>query len=112
MEKQILQILSSVGQRGISVQALAKHVYNMNVTFFSQPDLGEIRNYVQRYLLRNSKSETSLIERTGRRGVYRLNTARNADAQQLMLKFRKLADGAEEEKEEKPMKDLSLDLFG
>lgn len=112
MEKQILQILSSVGQRGISVQALAKHVYNMNVTFFSQPDLGKIRNYVQRYLLRNSKSETSLIERTGRRGVYRLNTARNADARQLMIKFRKLAAGAEEEKEEKPMKDLSLDLFG
>ena len=112
MEKQILQILSSVGQRGISVQALAKHVYNMNVTFFSQPDLEKIRNYVQRYLLRNSKSETSLIERTGRRGVYRLNTVSNADAQQQMIKFRKLADGAEEEKEEEPMKDLSLDLFG
>lgn len=113
MEKQILQILSSVGQRGISVQALAKHVYNMNVTFFSQPDFGKIRNYVQYYLLRNSKSETSLIERTGRRGVYRLNTARNVDAQQLMIKFSKQTTMDEELEGEitSSGQDYSLSLF-
>lgn len=110
MERQILQILSAVGQHGISVYALTMHVYNMNATFFSQPDLDDIRNGVQRFLLKNSKSDSSLIERTERRGVYRLNTAHNADARQLMLEFHE--EKHPEEKEEKPKEDLSLDLFG
>ena len=89
----------------MSVQAIAKHVYNMNCTFFVQPDFEEIRNYVQQYLLRNSKSQQSLIESTGRRGYYRLNTEGSADARQLLLQFR------DEKEEEKPQQDLSLDLF-
>ena len=93
----------------MSVQAIAKHVYNMNCTFFVQPDFEEIRTYVQQYLLRNSKSQQSLIESTGRRGYYRLNTEGSADARQLLLQFR---DEKEEElEEEKPQQDLSLDLF-
>ena len=93
----------------MSVQAIAKHVYNMNCTFFVQPDFEEIRTYVQQYLLRNSKSQQSLIESTGRRGYYRLNTDGSADARQLLLQFR---DEKEEElEEEKPQQDLSLDLF-
>ena len=107
-DQQILKILTEAGERGISVQAIAKHVYNMNCTFFSQPDYEEIRNYVQQYLTRNSKSSQSLIESTGRRGFYRLNTKGSADAQQLMLQFR---DEQEEEEEENPRQDLSLDLF-
>ena len=107
-DKQILQILTDVGERGISVMSLAKHVYNQNCTFFSTPDFEEIRGYVQQYLLKNSKSQQSLIESTGRRGFYRLNTKNNADAQQLMLQF-----GAERQAEEtvEPSKDLSLSLF-
>ena len=108
-DQQILQILSEVGERGISVQTIAKHVYNMNCTFFVQPDYEEIRSYVQQFLLRNSKSSQSLIESTGRRGYYRLNTAGSADALQLLLQFR---DEHEEIEEEKPQQDLSLDLFG
>ena len=109
-DKQILKVLTEVGERGISVQAIAKHVYNMNCTFFHQPDYEEIRTYVQQYLLRNSKSPQSLIEHTGRRGYYRLNTTGSADAQQLMLQF---LDATSEEKEEEkpPVQDLSLDLF-
>jgi len=107
-DKQILQILTDVGERGISVMSLAKHVYNQNCTFFSTPDFEEIRGYVQQYLLKNSKSQQSLIESTGRRGFYRLNTKNNVDAQQLMLQF-----GAERQAEEtvEPPKDLSLSLF-
>jgi hypothetical protein len=44
-----------------------------------------------------------------RRGYYRLNTQNNADARQLMISFRE--ETCSEEKEEKPVKDLSLDLF-
>ena len=107
-DQQILSILTEAGEHGISVQTIAKHVYNMNCTFFFQPDYEEIRSYVQQYLLRNSKSSQSLIESTGRRGYYRLNTAGSADALQMLLQFR---EEHEEKEEEKPQQDLSLDLF-
>ena len=109
-DSQILQILTEAGERGIGVQTIAKHIYNMNRTFFFQPDFEEIHNYVQQYLLRNSKSQQSLIESTGRRGYYRLNTSGSADARQLMLQFTN--DQQEEKEEEKPpVQDLSLYLF-
>ena len=108
-DQQILSILTEAGERGISVQAISKHVYNRNCTFFSQPDFDEIRTYVQQYLLRNSKSPHSLIESTGRRGYYRLNTTGSPDALQMLLHFR---EDQQEKEEEKPQQDLSLDLFG
>ena len=108
-DQQILQVLTDAGECGVSVQAIAKHVYNMNCTFFVQPDFEEIRTYVQQYLLRNSKSQQSLIESTGRRGYYRLNTEGSADARQLLLQFRD--EKEEEREEEKLQQDLSLDLF-
>ena len=108
-DQQILQVLTEAGECGVSVQAIAKHVYNMNCTFFVQPDFDEIRTYVQQYLLRNSKSQQSLIESTGRRGYYRLNTEGSADARQLLLQFRD--EKEEEREEEKLQQDLSLDLF-
>ena len=108
-DQQILKILTEAGERGIGVQTIAKHIYNMNRTFFFQPDFEEIRSYVQQYLLRNSKSQQSLIESTGRRGYYRLNTSGSDDARQLMLQF---TDRQEEKEEEKPqVQDLSLSLF-
>lgn len=110
-EQQILHILSEVGERGISVSLLAKHVYNLNCTLFSQPDLQEIKQFVQQYLLKNSKSSLSLIESTGRRGYYRLNTQNNADARQLMLEFREEDIETEKDEEEKSQQDLSLSLF-
>jgi hypothetical protein len=110
-EQQILHILSEVGERGISVSLLAKHVYNLNCTLFSQPDLQDIKQFVQQYLLKNSKSSLSLIESTGRRGYYRLNTQNNADARQLMLEFREEEIKQEVIEEEKPQQDLSLSLF-
>ena len=98
-----------VGEKGISVQLLAKHVYNRNLSLFFTPDMNEIRTYVQQYLLKNSKSPLSLIEATGKRGHYRLKTQNNADARQLMLEFSE--SYRIDEKEEKPAIDLSLDLF-
>ena len=108
-DRQILRILSDVGEQGISVQLLAKHVYNQNVSLFFTPDMDEIRSYVQQYLLKNSKSASSLVESMERRGYYRLNTQNNLDARQLMIEFRE--GTTTEEKEEKPIQNLSLDLF-
>ncbi len=111
-DKHILQILSDVGDKGIGVRQLAKHVYNMNCTFFSQPDLQEIHAYVQKYLLRNSKSAQSLVERTERRGYYRLNTQNNAEARILLLQFRdQQTEDTDGQKDDKPRIDLSLSLF-
>ena len=87
-DRQILEILIEVGDKGISVQQLCKHVFNKNASFFFTPNLEEIRSYVQQYLLKNSKSPSSLIESMGRRGYYRLNTQNNPDARQLMIEFR------------------------
>ena len=109
-EQQILQILTMAGERGISVSAVTKHVYNQNCTFFSQPDLVEIKQFVQQYLLKNSKTSSSLVESMGKRGYYRLNTNDSADARQLMLDFREQEDGVETEEKKMPQ-DLSLDLF-
>ena len=109
-EQQVLRILSEVGERGISVALLAKHVYNLNCTLFAQPDLQEVHQSVQQYLLRNSKSPQSLIESTGRRGYYRLNTQGSADARQLMFDFREEQPAPEPEPEQ-PQQDFSLSLF-
>lgn len=108
-DQQILNILTEAGERGISVQAICKHIYNMNRTFFVTPDYEEIRSYVQQYLLKNSKSSQSLIESTGQRGYYRLNMTGSLDARQLLLQFREEQQPIKEE--EKPQKDFSLDLF-
>ena len=110
-DQQILNILSDVGDKGISVQLLSKHLYNLNTSLFAPLDIEDIRNYVQQYLLKNSKSPQSLIENTGRRGIYRLNTQNNADARQLMLDFKNHV-AQENEPEETHHPDLSLDLFG
>ncbi len=107
-DQQILKVLTDAGDYGVSVQSVVKHVYNMNLTFFSQPDYEDVKSYVQQFLLRNSKSSQSLVERAERRGYYRLNTCGSTDARQLMLQFR---EAQEEKKEEKPQQDLSLDLF-
>ena len=111
-EQQILHFLTIAGERGISVSALTKHVYNQNCTFFSQPDLAEVRQFVQQYLLRNSKTASSLIESTGKRGHYRLNTHDSADARQLMLNFLDEQQSNDESDERPKPQDLSLDLFG
>ena len=109
-EQQILQIFTEVGERGISVKLLSKHLYNMNVSLFTTQDLEAIMSYVRKYVIRNTKTEHSLLVKTNKRGYYRLNTKKNADARQIMLEFRSPEEQVEEVgNEEQP--DLSLDLF-
>jgi hypothetical protein len=114
-DQQILQILTSVGERGISVAMLTKHVYNMNCTFFHQPDLHELRQSVRQFLIRNSHSSQSLIESTGKRGYYRLNTGNSSDARQLMFEFLDECEPEDVENDNllnrKMAQDLSLPLF-
>ena len=111
-EQQVLEILMKVGSRGIKVGKLSKHVYNMNCTLFSQPDLQTIHQYVQQYLLRNSKTPQSLIEHMDRRGYYRLNTKNSSAARQLLIDFSNdNTDQKTDNDDERPHADLSLSLF-
>lgn len=64
---------------------------------------------MQQFLLRNSKTSQSLIERMEKRGYYRLNP-QAAEAKQLMFEFTDECESIEETSE-KPQVDLSLDLF-
>ena len=106
-DRHILRILTEAGETGISVQKLSLHVYNASNSLFESASLEEVRRYVQQYLLRNSKSQESIIESTGQRGYYRLNL-RSQESQQLMLMFR---DDMDEVDDSPEVKDLSLDLF-
>lgn len=110
-DRQILEILTEVGDRGISVQLMSMHLYNRTVSLFSSQDLNEIKAYVRQYFIRNTKSSQSLIERTDRRGYYRLNTGNNADARQLMLEFKNPQKPIQEDSDSETQPDLSLDLF-
>ena len=84
-KQQVLKLLFDVGERGMSAALLSKHVYNLNCTFFFQPDVDEIRRWVWSYLQRNAKSRRPLVERTGRRGYYRLNRHGMAYVRQQQL---------------------------
>jgi len=83
----------------------------MNVSLFSVQDVDDIKAYVRRYLQKNSRSPKSFLEKTGRRGFYRLNTKNNAEARQVALEFKARAKALPEEKEDCPEIDYSLDLF-
>ena len=109
-KQHILRVLSDVGERGISVRLLAKHVYNLSCTLFYQPDFREVYAYTQRYLLNHSRSPKSVISRTGKRGYYRLNTGGSQEARQLVLMFHSDEDMPSKD-DDHPAQDLSLSLF-
>jgi hypothetical protein len=105
-EKQILEVLTEVGQDGLSVQKISRHVFNVCNSFFNPISHDDVYRYVSQYLIRNSKGRNSMLE-TVRRGVYRLNM-NSLESQQLMLEFR---DDEPMKEENKPSIDHSLSLF-
>lgn len=105
-EKQILEVLTEVGQDGLSVQKISRHVFNVCNSFFNPISHDDVHRYVSQYLICNSKGKNSMLE-TVRRGVYRLNM-NSLESQQLMLEFR---DDDPVEEENKPSIDHSLSLF-
>ena len=104
-DRVILKVLTEAEEEGLSVAKISRHVYNASNTFFETVDFEEVHRYVSSFLLKNSKTAESLIQKTDR-GIYRLNP-HSAETRQLMLQFH------DEEKvpESKPTTDLSLSLF-
>lgn len=106
-DNDIIQVLREAGCKGLSVRKIAMHVFNANNGFFEAPDFEEVVRCVYSFLLRNSKSRDSIIEHTGKKGIYRLNMKSQRTCQ-LMLQF-------EEETPPEPLSppspDTSLSLF-
>ncbi len=105
-DKEIWRVLTEAGMKGISVQKIARHVFNASNTFFETISFEEVHAYVQQYLLKNSKNPDSIIESAGVRGTYRMNPS-SKESQQLMLLFRE----DEQEEPETKQEDQSLSLF-
>ncbi|RKW60063.1 MAG: hypothetical protein D8B52_05065 [Prevotella sp.] len=85
-DKEIFKVLTEAGVEGLSVQKIARHVFNSCNSFFEVITFEEVHAYVSRFLLSNSKKPNSIIERTAYRGVYHLNF-NSRQTQQLMLQF-------------------------
>jgi len=105
-DSHILKFLTEAGSEGLSVAKISRHVFNASNTFFETVDFEEVHRYVASFVLRNSKSAESLLQKT-ERGIYRLNP-HSAETRQLMLQF-----GEEEEEPASAPhnEDLSLSLF-
>lgn len=106
-DSDILCVLKEAGSDGLSMQKIARHVFNAHNSFFASLCYDDIYRYVKNYLYSNSKSSDSVIEHASRRGFYRLNMS-SRKTQQLMLLF------DEDRPEEIHIKaeDKSLSLFG
>lgn len=106
-DREILQILSEAGRKGLSIAKIARHVFNRHNNLFEVVAYEDVRRSVAGYLMKNSKQKNSYVEKTEERGVYRLSLS-VGDPLQLLFDFK------EEEKEEKPetsCEDKSLSLF-
>lgn len=105
-ERDIFSILKEAGSEGLAVQKIARHVFNAHNSFFGTLCFEDVYSYVRQYLYKNSRTSSSIIEKTGVRGFYRLNMS-SGDTRQLMLSFE------EEKEEETPERivDTSLSLF-
>jgi hypothetical protein len=106
-DEQIIRLLHEAGEKGMAVRILSKNIFNENNTLFGDLSLEEVYRYVRSYIQRNSKTSLSLIEPTGRRGFYRLNSEQIT---QLMLNFSASEEKSIDEREIRD-EDLSLSLF-
>lgn len=106
-EQEILDILTSAGDKGLKVDKIARHVFNNCNSFFETHSLKEIRQCVAAFLQNNSRSSDGLVEKI-QWGVYKLNK-NSAEARQLLMKFAE--DSEEKEKRTKTADDRTLSLF-
>lgn len=87
-QSEILQVLREADpKRGLSIANIAHHVCNMtNRDLFEVRDYEDIRRDVTKFLRSESAKRGSAIEKTEKRGFYRLNPS-SLNVQQLTLRF-------------------------
>ena len=107
-EQDIIRLLYEAGDDGLSVKKMVMHVYNLHNGLFEKVSYQVIQKDIIAYIKRNNKSKNGLLEKTGRRGYYRLSS-NMYNSLQLMLDF---SDYEESDKgEDKKDIDRSLSLF-
>nr|MBP7472753.1 hypothetical protein [Prevotella sp.] len=109
-DQEILRVLTLAGKDGLKTSKIAHHVFNSCNSLFDEVSYKEIHGYVSQYLIRNSKNQDSIIERTDCRGIYRINF-KNKVSQQLLLKFSTKNLSADIEQDDKEIIDNSLSLW-
>lgn len=107
--EEILRILAEAGTDGLSVHKLSVHVHNACNSLFETVEYSKVRAEVSKFLIRNSRKDTSPIEHMKARGMYRLKPD-SCSAMQLMLQF-KDEESQEECQESRVEQDFSLSLF-
>lgn len=107
-DRDILHILIEAGPKGLSIKKISRHVFNRNNDFFNVVEFDDVYRYVSSYLARNSKLPDSIIEKTGSRGVYRINFSLKSSRQlQFVFDDEEIVGTPEKINNE----DLSLSLF-
>ena len=106
-DSEILFVLNEAGAKGLSVKKIARHVFNNRNGLFDVVSFKDVHRHVAGFMKRNSRSAGSIIERTGIRGVYRLNQSNTS--RQLCFDFK--SDDTGETTKEKTTEDKSLSLF-
>lgn len=106
-DNEIVRILLEVGERGLSVTKISRHVFNACNTLFAPIDYDDVHQYVAKYLLKNSKDQYSLFTRN-KRGVYCLNL-RSEQTCQLLFDFQD--DNLQKDESKPDTGELSLSLF-
>ena len=107
-EQEILNILTSAGDKGLKVDKIARHVFNNCNSFFETHSLKEIRQCVATLLQNNSRTSDGLVEKI-QWGIYKLNK-NSAEARQLLMQF--ADENEEKEKRTRVVEDdKTLSLF-
>lgn len=96
-EQDIIDLLVKVGEAGLPLMSIVKHVFNAHNSFFEPIKEQNVYQSVRSYMIKNSSSIYSLFLK-GEDGKYKLNP-NSSSATALMLQF---LDDEEEMATEKP----------
>lgn len=84
-EQNVIDLLLQVGENGLPLQSIVKHVYNTHNSFFEPIKEQNVYQSIRSYLIKNSVSPYSLFVK-GDDGKYRLNP-KSVQATALTLQF-------------------------
>lgn len=101
-EHDIINLLVEVGDAGLPLMSIVKHVYNAHNTFFEPIKEQNVYQSVRSYMIKNSSSRFSLFIKDDE-GKYKINP-NSSQASMLMLQFTDEEEKHEEKSDvEEPM---------